>query len=308
MADPARVRVLRPGVRLGDAVTAYLATIPVANTRRGYATALNRLVADFGADSDVGLLEAERVGGWFTFVWGGRSAQTFNVRLAALRGACEYWRKQRWLVGDPLSRLVTRSIPPDHSRALPREVVTALLTTDVVLRERVFWHMLYETAARAEELLLLDIPDLDMPNRCGTVTRKGGATDIVAWQTGTARLLPRLLAGRRRGPVFLTDRKAKPGVARVDIDLDSGRARLSYRRAAELFEAHTTDFTRGPFTLHQLRHSRLTHAAEDGASTPMLMRMSGHTSVRSLGKYARPSAEALIRWQAQTDPAARRRR
>jgi integrase len=67
-------------------------------------------------------------------------------------------------------------------------------------------------------------------------------------------------------------------------------------------------FHRGPFTLHQLRHSRLTHAAEDGASTPMLMRMSGHTSVRSLGRYARPSAEALIRWQASTDPAARKRR
>jgi integrase/recombinase XerC/integrase/recombinase XerD len=77
--------------------------------------------------------------------------------------------------------------------------------------------MLYETAARADELLL-DFPDLDMPNRCGTVTRKGGATDIVAWQTGTARLLPRLLGGRRKGPVFLTDPKAKPGVAVKDID------------------------------------------------------------------------------------------
>jgi integrase/recombinase XerC/integrase/recombinase XerD len=60
--------------------------------------------------------------------------------------------------------------------------------------------------------------------------------------------------------------------------------------------------------LHQLRHSALTHAAEDGASTPMLMKMSGHVSVRSLGKYARPSAEALARWRAETDPAARGRR
>ncbi|WP_084514277.1 tyrosine-type recombinase/integrase [Nocardia acidivorans] len=66
--------------------------------------------------------------------------------------------------------------------------------------------------------------------------------------------------------------------------------------------------TRGPFTLHQLRHSKLTHAAEDGASTPMLMRMSGHSSVRSLVKYARPSAESLMAWQAKTDPPARLRR
>jgi hypothetical protein len=33
----------------------------------------------------------------------------------------------------------------------------------------------------------------------------------------------------------------------------------------------------------------------------MLMKKSGHVSVRSLGKYARPSAEALARWRAETD-------
>ncbi|WP_280478536.1 hypothetical protein [Nocardia cyriacigeorgica] len=44
------------GVRLGDAVTIYLATITVANTKATYATALDRLVADFGADTDVALL------------------------------------------------------------------------------------------------------------------------------------------------------------------------------------------------------------------------------------------------------------
>ncbi|MFE3003279.1 hypothetical protein ACFXG4_51170 [Nocardia sp. NPDC059246] len=51
-----------------------------------------------------------------------------------------------------------------------------------------------------------------------------------------------------------------------------------------MFEDHTADFTRGPFTLHQLRHWKLAHAAKDGASTPMLMRLSGRTSVRSLAK------------------------
>ncbi|WP_227997434.1 tyrosine-type recombinase/integrase [Nocardia australiensis] len=59
---------------------------------------------------------------------------------------------------------------------------------------------------------------------------------------------------------------------------------------------------------HQLRHSKLTHAAETGASTPMLMALSGHSSVRSLAKYTRVSAEALGRWQAETDPASKRRR
>ncbi len=85
-------------------------------------------------------------------------------------------------------------------------------------------------------------------------------------------------------------------------DLDNrGRARPGYRQAEDRFKAAS-----GDATLHQLRHSALTHAAEDGTSTPMLMARSGHTSVRSLVKYARVSAEALRAHQAATDPARRR--
>ncbi|MBF6302858.1 site-specific integrase [Nocardia amamiensis] len=204
-------------------------------------------------------------------------------------------------------RLRARPAAPDNSKAMTSAEVSELLGRDAPqLRERVLWTMLYESAARVEEILTLDITDLDTVNRCATVTRKGGARDVIYWQTGTARLLPRLIAGRRSGPLFLTDRKAKPSVAVDDVDPSTGRARLSYRRAATLLEKHTAQMTRGPFTLHQLRHSRLTHAAESGASTPMLMALSGHTSVRSLTKYAKVSAEALGRWQAETDPASRR--
>jgi site-specific recombinase XerD len=60
-------------------------------------------------------------------------------------------------------------------------------------------------------------------------------------------------------------------------------------------------------TLHRLRHSALTHAAEDGANTAVLLAYSGHASVSSLARYARVSAEALAAWQAQRDPATRRR-
>jgi integrase/recombinase XerC/integrase/recombinase XerD len=109
------------------------------------------------------------------------------------------------------------------------------------------------------------------------------------------------------GPFFLTDRRAKPSVALADVDPATHRVRLSYRRAATLFEEHTASTKRGPFTLHQLRHSKLTHATEAGASTPMRMALSGHASVCSLAKYTRVSAEALGRWQADTDPASRRR-
>ncbi|MBN1174755.1 MAG: site-specific integrase, partial [Micromonosporaceae bacterium] len=87
-----------------------------------------------------------------------------------------------------------------------------------------------------------------------------------------------------------------------DLDPVSQRARLSYRRAAELFTAAT-----GGAALHQLRHSALTRAAEAGANTSTLLAYSGHTSAASLSRYARVSAEALSLWQQQRDPATRRR-
>ncbi|MEV5499108.1 tyrosine-type recombinase/integrase [Nonomuraea fuscirosea] len=65
--------------------------------------------------------------------------------------------------------------------------------------------------------------------------------------------------------------------------------------------------TTGGWTLHQLRHSRLTHLGEDGWSSAMLMALSGHTDLRSLGIYANPSTEAVAAALADHDPGRRRR-
>ncbi|MFV5998590.1 hypothetical protein ACNPQM_41155 [Streptomyces sp. NPDC056231] len=61
------------------------------------------------------------------------------------------------------------------------------------------------------------------------------------------------------------------------------------------------------WTLHRLRHNTLTHDAEDGTSTPMLLARSRHASVRSLERYARPGVDSVARHIAERDPAARRR-
>jgi integrase len=295
----------RKAVTVSDALDAYLLTLTgaeSAGTRRTYGGPLRALLAEFGADADVDTITGSRLAAWFTDRWGQRSPSTFNVALDAVRSATRYWRDQGWLTEDPTLLLRRRRKAPDRSRALSRADVERLLTRDdIPIRERTLWRMLYETAARSAEVLRLDVEDLDLPNRRAKVRRKGGAIDVIVWQTGTARLIPRLLKGRKTGPVFLTDRRARVELPPGDIDPDSGRARLSYRQAEDLFKAAA-----GGATLHQLRHSALTHDAEDGASTPMLMAKSGHTSVASLARYARPSAEALARWQASRDPARRR--
>jgi integrase/recombinase XerC/integrase/recombinase XerD len=303
------VQLLRPdatGPSLGQAVAAFCDTLDVRSTRRVYAGTLRALLDLFDSATPIASMAepaaAAAITAWFTGRWGSRSPSTFNRNLDALRSAIGYWREQEWLSGDPTRQLRRRRRPADRTPARSRSEIDQLLgREDVPLREKALWRMLYETAARAAEVLALDVDDLDLRNRRAKVRRKGGAVDVIVWQTGTARLLPRLLEGRRGGPVFLTERRARLPLPAADLDPATGEGRLSYRRAAELFERYT-----GGWTLHQLRHSALTHAAEAGANTSTLLAYSGHTSVASLARYARVSPEALARWQTGRDPAARR--
>lgn len=78
---------------------------------------------------------------------------------------------------------------------------------------------------RAEEILGVNIEDLDFAGRRCPVKAKGARTkarrrgqaredyvlELVYWDAGTVRLLPRLLKGRTRGSVFVTHRKPGPG-------------------------------------------------------------------------------------------------
>lgn len=96
---------------------------------------------------------------------------------------------------------------------------------EVHLREKTLWRMLRETSARAEEILGVNIEDLDFAGRRCPVKAKGARTKVrrrgqvrddcvletVYRDAGTARLLPRLLQGRTRGPVFVTHRRPGPG-------------------------------------------------------------------------------------------------
>ncbi|GAA3984754.1 tyrosine-type recombinase/integrase [Thermobifida alba] len=239
---------------IAEAAEAFLAGTGNPNTARAYRSALVALADRFGAHRPLPVLDGEqipdRVADWFAATWGTAAPATFNARLGALASAAARWRDQGWLSGDPLVRIRRLPRTPDHTRALDRAEVERLLTREgAALRERTLWQLLYESAARAEEVLALDVEELDLRNRRAKVRRKGGAADVITWRTATARLLPRLLVGRSSGPVFPTDRRARVELPAKDIDAGSGRARLSHRRAAELFSTAA-----GGATQHQLRH------------------------------------------------------
>ena len=308
MSRVVRIKRRQPSISVATAIASFLAEHDLSlGSQRVYAGALRSLQDGLGADSPLAMLDEpgarKRLAAWFRTRYD-RTAPATRVRqLAILRSACAFWRRRAWITTDPTTELDRPRVLLDRTKALTRDQIASLWRRDdVALRERVFWRLLYESAARANEILSLNIEDLDLGNKRARVRSKGGAVEWVFWQTGAALLLPRLLVGRTTGPVFLADRQPTRAVPSVDLCPHTGRARLSYRRAAELFSEATPGWT-----LHQLRHSALTHAAEDGTNTPILLARSRHTSVRSLERYARPGPEAVARYLAEQDPARRRR-
>jgi len=89
---------------------------------------------------------------------------------------------------------------------------------DLPVREKTLWWLLYDTAARADEALGLNVDDLDLDDKTATVVGKGGRPRQVNWYTHTAHLLPRLIDSRSNGPLFLAERRPLRPVASLDLD------------------------------------------------------------------------------------------
>jgi integrase len=183
--------------------------------------------------------------------------RTVNREISALRSAVGWWRDQRWISGDPTAGLRHLASGAAPVPALLSEQVASLLRGTTRLREHALWSLLYDTAAPVDDILALDADHLDLRGHCSRAVRAGGGPDRLRWRSGTSQLLRLLLAGRPCGPVFLTERRAPAQAPAADVCPITGRARMSYRRAAEIFTTATRhlDPAGQGWTLHQLRHA-----------------------------------------------------
>ena len=265
-----------------------------------YAYCLGAVVEDLGAGTALGDVTPERLRGVLEQRWGNAAAATWNNRLAAVGSFRRWVQAQGWIRDDPLAGIERRPQVRDDTAPIRYEQLHTLWTrADVHVREKTLWRMLYETAARTNEILALNIEDLDLGARRAVVRGKGGHRQEVVWASGTARLLPRYLGGRQRGPLFVTHRRPNQAPALPDVCPDTGRGRLSYQQAWALFR------NASGWTLHQLRHSALTHLGERGVGAPLLKAKSRHRSLRSLDRYVRPGIEAVAALTAEHDPGRR---
>ena len=214
----------------------------------------------------LGLLDSEHAAGRIAVAVAEREraagARTVNRELSALRGAIAWWQGWGWISGDPTDGLRHRTGMPAALPPLNPEQLGALWRCGAGLREQALWRLLRDSGAAAPAVLALDPDDLDLgrgrvrPSAWRRLVTAGiGPGEAATFGPAAAEMLGWLLAGRRHGPVFRTDRRAAAGTDQADVCPLTGRARMSYRRAAEIFTGWTRplDPAGHGWTLHQLR-------------------------------------------------------
>ncbi|MEV1005040.1 site-specific integrase [Nonomuraea sp. NPDC050202] len=262
------------------AADAFLDTLPNPNTMRAYAAGVGKIAQWLGEHRPLTAIADDEIGEALEALWGSAAVNTWNARRAAVLSWLA-WCHDRGHAAPAVPAWAKRLAAPDsQTPARSTTAIDRLITRrDVGLREKILYRLLFETAARAEEILTLNIEDLDLTARQARVKAKGARAktrrrgqaredfvlETVYWDAGAARLLPRLLKGRTRGPVFVTHRRPGPGkvIGPRDVCPDTGLARLAYGQARALLDEHTA--LNGPGTgwdLHEFRHSALTHLGE----------------------------------------------
>ncbi|MEU5974267.1 sigma-70 family RNA polymerase sigma factor [Streptomyces sp. NPDC047315] len=242
------------GVALGAAAAEFLARDDLdAASVRSYGQTLGRLRRSLGDAFPLSALTAQTVDRVFTTAWSRAAPATWNRHRSAFRSFASWAGLDASVAAGP-ERRAGASAP---TRPLaPADLDALFARDDVPLRERALWRLLHESGAPVTAVLALNVTDLDAAALEDRRVRAGERW--ITWRAGTARLLPELIAGRRGGPLFLTDRRPGPARRRAsaaDVCPDSGRARLSYERAEHLFKQSTKplDADGAGWTLRQLR-------------------------------------------------------
>ena len=187
---PAKVtRLAAGGEPLDAAVAAFLTERDLApSSHRVYVFTLARLTDHLGPETPVEQVSPGMLAEFMAARYPHLAAASWNRVVATLGSFFAYTTRQGWTPTSPavgLERHRHRLDRDAHarSRAIPAADLLAFLRAKHPVRDKTLWWLLYESAARAGEVLALDIDDLDLPRRRAVVIGKGGRAELIGWES-----------------------------------------------------------------------------------------------------------------------------
>jgi site-specific recombinase XerD len=230
---------------------------------------------------------------WLTAQWGGASAATWDLRLAAIRSAVTWWREKGRDVADLAAGLKNRGEHPvmapdvvteDELRAM---LAQCSLRAPTGIRNRALIAVMYRAGLRRGEALALRCSDISEERGTLTVRAgKGGKQRVVAIDDGALAVVQRWLDKRRElglhangGPLFCT----------LDGGELSGRyvgqmvTRIAARAGVEK-RAHP----------HGMRRSHTAELVSEKVPMPVIQKQLGHASLAVTDHYTRHIAPAEV--------------
>jgi site-specific recombinase XerD len=175
----------------------------------------------------------------------------------------------------------------DKQPLLDREGEKARRQRLIVLRARAFVHLLYGSAARLQELRLLDVKDIGRGRKAEAVIHGKGDKERFIFITPDARSALRAYLGERDDefePVFISHHRNYG--ARVN---DSVLRHIIYRAARAL------GINASP---HAFRHYRASQMLNQGAPLEAIQEILGHSDIsttrRVYAHYSKPAIRAIF--------------
>ncbi|WP_220499136.1 hypothetical protein [Microbispora sp. H10949] len=148
-------------VTVQEAADAFLDSLGNPNTVRSYGIGVRKTVERLGGGGLLATVADDEVGEALEALWGTAAVGTWNVRRAAVVSWLS-WCRERGHDAPTVPGWAKRLAAPDSQTPVRSKMAIDRLIArrDVGLREKTLWRIPYETAARAEEILGLNIEDL----------------------------------------------------------------------------------------------------------------------------------------------------
>lgn len=213
----------------------------------------------------------------------GRATSTISRNLASIRSFYQYILKNRMIEHDPTADLESPKVEKKLPQVLSTEEVELLLEQPKCVdlkgyRDKAMLELLYATGIRVSELILLDIPDINLENgfiRCNKGPKERiipiGSIALQAVKEYLAKARPMLVQNLNEKALFVNvngTRLTRQGFWKI-IKLYKNQARISK-----------------DITPHTLRHSFAAHLIENGADLRSIQEMLGHSDISSTQIYA----------------------